>query len=228
MAESIEARVEVGTSESEEMYLITIATAIEDGHAGPVPMSLIAAELAVSAVSANQMVKKLHGRGLVEYTPYKGVSLTEDGSRIASSTLRRRRLWGVFLADELGLSPSRADEVACDLEHITPPDVAEQLSTYLGNPASGPHGKSIPDDNTPFTIPSTVALSTVGAGDVRTVVGFEVAGAVEVFLHDQGITNGVRLSVIGVGLDGSRLVAVGDGCVQLAPSVAAGVRVEAR
>jgi DtxR family Mn-dependent transcriptional regulator len=228
MAESVEAQLEAGTSESEEMYLITIATAIEDGHAEPIPMSLLAAELAVSAVSTNQMIKKLHGRGLVEYTPYKGVSLTEVGSRIASSTLRRRRLWGVFLANELGLSPSRADEVACDLEHITPPDVAEQLSTYLGNPASGPRGRSIPDDDAPFTIPSPVALSTVGAGDIRTVVGFEVAGAVAVFLQDQGITGGVRLSVIGVGLDGSRLVEVGDGCVQLAASVAAGVLVEER
>lgn len=228
MTEFVIPQSEAGTSEAEEMYLITIATAIEDGHPEPIPMTHVAAQLGVSAVSTNQMIKKLHGRGLVEYTPYKGVSLTEDGSRIASSTLRRRRLWGVFLANELGLSPSRADEVACDLEHITPPDVAEQLSTYLGNPASGPRGRSIPDDDAPFTIPSPVALSTVGAGDIRTVVGFEVAGAVAVFLQDQGITGGVRLSVIGVGLDGSRLVEVGDGCVQLAASVAAGVLVEER
>ena len=50
------------TSEAEEMYLITIARAVEDGHPEPVPVSLVARELDVSAVSANQMVRKLAGR----------------------------------------------------------------------------------------------------------------------------------------------------------------------
>ena len=57
-----------------------------------------------------------------------GATLTEAGRLVASSILRRRRLWGVFLSEQLGLTPARADEIACDLEHITPDDVADLLS----------------------------------------------------------------------------------------------------
>jgi DtxR family Mn-dependent transcriptional regulator len=228
MAELVTPQSEAGTSEAEEMYLITVATAIEDGHPEPIPMTHVAAQLDVSAVSTNQMIKKLHGKGLVEYTPYKGVSLTEEGGRIASATLRRRRLWGVFLSSELGLSPARADEVACDLEHITPADVAARLSTYLGSPAAGPRGRAIPLEGSSLPTPAAIALSSLGAGDVRMVIGLEVADAVAAFLQDQGITDGARVSVIGVGHDGTRLVEIEGGCVQLAPSVADGVLVEAR
>ena len=81
------------TTEAEQMYLITIAMAAEDGHDGPVPVPRLAESLEVSRVSANEMIKKLADRGFVAYTPYKGAELTEAGSAIARTVLRRRRLW---------------------------------------------------------------------------------------------------------------------------------------
>ena len=45
-------------SESEEMYLITIARLIEQGVEAPVPIPLLAGELSIQPVSANQMVHK--------------------------------------------------------------------------------------------------------------------------------------------------------------------------
>ena len=126
------------------MYLITIARAVEDGHAGPVPIPHVANALGVSQVAANEMVKKLSGRGLVEYVPYRGVTLTGDGDAIAQGVLRRRRLWGVFLTDHLGLSPAAADDAACEFEHVTPPDVELRLAAFLGEPMVGPKGRRIP------------------------------------------------------------------------------------
>ena len=76
-------------TEAEEMYLITIARAIEDGATPPVAVSEIAKVLDVSSVSANQMVKKLEAAGHVDYTPYKGVTLTDSGSVLASTVLRK-------------------------------------------------------------------------------------------------------------------------------------------
>jgi len=55
-------RTTVATSESEEMYLITIARAGEDGWVGPVPIPQVADALGVTQVAANEMVKKLVGR----------------------------------------------------------------------------------------------------------------------------------------------------------------------
>jgi len=132
------------TSEAEEMYLITVERAVERGEAEPVSTATIASELGVLSVSVNEMIKKMADRGLVRYEPYKGVSLTSDGREIASRVLRRRRLWGVFLSERLGVDPERADDIACDLEHVTPDDVADQLSAYLGRPARGPRGFAIP------------------------------------------------------------------------------------
>ena len=71
------------TSEAEEMYLITVAMAVEAGHEGPTPVRVLAEELGVSRVSANEMTKKLVSRGFIEYEPYRGVTLNPSGSSIA-------------------------------------------------------------------------------------------------------------------------------------------------
>ena len=63
------------------MYLITVAVAEEEGRPGPLPLADLAQSLAISPVSANQMVRRLEERGLVEYHPYHGVALTPPGGR---------------------------------------------------------------------------------------------------------------------------------------------------
>ena len=215
------------TSEAEEMYLITIARAVEDGHREPIQVSHAARELAVSGVSANQMIRKLAGRGYVEYEPYQGATLTESGWVVASSILRRRRLWGVFLSERLGLTPERADEVACDLEHITPDDVADLLSGYLGDPESGPRGHSIPNGGSAPAPPATVRLDAVPAGGRRCVVAVELPGDLRSFVETQGLVPGAEVEVIGIGGGGDRLVAVGDATSHLAGELVSGIVVGA-
>ncbi len=214
------------TSEAEEMYLITIARAVEDGHPEPVPVSLAARELAVSGVSANQMIRKLAGRGYVDYEPYQGATLTEAGRLVASSILRRRRLWGVFLSEQLGLTPARADEIACDLEHITPDDVADLLSGYLGDPAAGPRGRSIPESDGNAVLPDLERLDTVAAGERRVVADVDLREQSRSFVEAQQIAPGTVVEVLGVGTAGDRLVDVGGATVHLSLLVAAGILVE--
>ena len=64
-------------SESVEMYLLRIALLQDEDK--PVPISILAEELSVSPVSANQMCRKLEERGMVHYEPYRGVTLTLQG-----------------------------------------------------------------------------------------------------------------------------------------------------
>ena len=78
-------------TESTEMYLLRIALLSEEGD--PVPISQLAEELDISPVSTNQMCRKLEEKDLVEYQPYKGVTLTLQGEVIALRVLRKRRLW---------------------------------------------------------------------------------------------------------------------------------------
>ena len=132
------------TSEAEQMYLITVAREAECGRAGPVRVGRIAEVLKVSVPSANEMIRKLHNRGLLTYEPYRGVVLTAAGAQIAAQVLRTRRLWATFLVDHLGFSPAAADDQACHLEHATTPEAADRLATFLGNPEAGPLGNPIP------------------------------------------------------------------------------------
>ncbi len=211
------------TSESEEMYLIHIAMAGEEGVEGPVGLSRLAEMLEVSPVSANQMVKKLAGRNLVDYFPYKGVELTSSGREIADQVLRGRRLWALFLAEQLDLSPARADAIACDLEHITPPDLADRLAHLLGDPARGPQGRPIPHSDRPAdSVPSMVLseLPVGGAGTVTRVGGSE---ATRSFLGRSGVVPGARVRLLAVGREGDCLIQVDSTDLHLAGQPAAEV-----
>ena len=117
-------------SEAEEMYMITLAKLAERGVQSPVPLTLLAEELAVLPVSANQMVHKLEQEGILDYVPYKGVAMRPEGRRLANRTLRRRRLWELFLVDRLGLPFAEADALACRMEHITSAEVTERLAVH--------------------------------------------------------------------------------------------------
>jgi len=212
------------TSEAEEMYLINIAMAGEDGLAGPVPISRLAAALEVSSVSAHQMVRKLEERRLVTYTPYRGAQLTADGSAIAAGVLRRRRLWSVFLSEHLGLSPDSADETACDFEHVTSSAVAERLADFLGDPTVGPQGKPIPASDGPAERQGT-ALSTLAVGTTATVLTCDGPQTIRSFLTAEGIVAGATVTVLAAGSAGDRLVTTGATTVHLSGDVAAAVLV---
>lgn len=219
------ARTDAVTSESEEMYLIHIAMAGEEGVQGPVGLSRLAEMLSVSPISVNQMVKKLVGRGLVEYLPYKGVELTGAGREIADQVLRRRRLWALFLADQLGLSPARADAIACDLEHITPPDLADRLAELLGDPVSGPQGRRIPHPDRPASPPEGRPLSELPVGGRGWVTGVEGTSATRSFLAKEGLVPGATVVVAARAEDGDCLVQVDAADVHVTGRLAASILV---
>lgn len=205
------------------MYLITVARAVEDGIIPPVPVSRIAGTLEVSSVSANQMIKKLAAAGLVNYRPYKGVTLTETGDELANSVLRNRRLWGRFLADHLGLTPAKADEVACEMEHVTPDMVADRLASFLGDPKTGPTGKPIPGAHGSVSEAET-PLTMVEVGATATVASVGVAAAS--FLRSNGVVAGVQVLVLGTGYDSSVLIEGPTGTMHLSESVASEIAVD--
>ena len=114
------------------------------GNDGPVTMGDVAQRLAVSVVSANEMVKRLASRGWVEYEPYRGIVLTDLGTELALRVLRCHRLWERFLTDSLGLPWDLVHDEACRLEHVTSPLVEERLAAFLGEPTHCPHGSPVP------------------------------------------------------------------------------------
>ncbi len=208
------------------MYLITVARAAEEGVLGPVPVTVVAGSLHVSVAAANEMIRKLASRGLVEYQPYRGVELTTAGRRVADRVLRTRRIWSSFLAGHLEFTPSEADALACHLEHVTPPDAADRLAAWLGDPEVGPLGRPIPPPTLLVQRSDRLPLADVETGIAFEVVSIAADRPTAAFLAAEGVCVGGRLRVAGRGETGL-LVDTGEGRVHLDHATAAGVGVRA-
>lgn len=195
-------------SESIEMYLITIARLAEDGMEGLIPLPKLADKLSHTLVSVNQMVKKLEESGLVNYFPYKGVELTERGSRVASRVLRHRRLWEVFLVEHLHLSLAEADSMACSMEHISTDEVIERLNEYLGKPNVNPQGNPIPQADGHIEKILTQFLNQLDIGQSAEVFRIEIEGTPKAFLESEGIILGAIVTPLAIGNEGTMLIEV--------------------
>lgn len=204
-------RNEVDLSESIQMYLVSIAR--NQGHEKPVPLSLLAEILDISPVSVNEMCRKLQNRGLVNYRPYKGASLTDEGEQFANYILRRHRLWEVFLIEKLGFSIEEADQYACLLEHATPASLADRLDGYLESPGVTPEGKPIPASTGEFPVQPILPLDQVVPGLSVHVRKVECEPAAERFLAEQGIRPGVALRVLAIGAENLLIEVIGKMCL---------------
>ena len=211
-------------SESEQMYLITIARSMETGGPALLPLSHIAKELSLQPVSVNQMVRKLESEGLVHYHPYKGVELTDKGQNIAFRTLRNRRLWQVFLVEQLGVSLQEADAMACNLEHFTPDDIAKRLSSLLDDPVIGPGGHPIPSFDENQVKPIKISLAGLGVGMRAQVIEVNAHASVNHFLSTEGVRPGSEIKLLAVGEQGTRLLAVDQGYVEVTEEIAASIQ----
>ncbi|TAE51538.1 MAG: metal-dependent transcriptional regulator [Bacteroidetes bacterium] len=131
----------------------------------------IAAHLGTSAASVTDMLKKLSEKQLVHYKPYKGVSLSEEGRRIALAIVRKHRLWEVFLVEKLKFSWDNIHEVAEQLEHIESQELIRRLDDFLNYPKFDPHGDPIPDEYGAIESRNTRLLSEIQPGETAIVAG---------------------------------------------------------
>jgi DtxR family Mn-dependent transcriptional regulator len=109
-----------------------------------VSTSDLARHLKVGDGSVTDMVKRLSVKKLIHYVPYRGVTLTEEGMKLAMKTIRRHRLWEMFLVRHLGYSWDEVHEEAERLEHVTSVELESRLDRALGSPSADPHGDPIP------------------------------------------------------------------------------------
>ncbi len=128
----------------------------------------LAAKLCVSPGTVSSMLKSLaepkteEGRirpPLVHYKPYEGISLTEEGRRIALRMLRRHRLIELFLAQTLNLTWDQVHEEAENMEHAVSDILIDRIDEFLGHPECDPHGDPIPTADGQMRMDSAQAVS---------------------------------------------------------------------
>jgi DtxR family Mn-dependent transcriptional regulator len=118
--------------------------ALSADREGRVPTGEVGTRLGVTPATATTMLQKLAELGLAEYVPYRGVSLTPAGEKVALEVIRHHRLIEAFLAEALGMPSDRVHAEAEVLEHYISEDLEALIAAKLGEPSHDPHGTPIP------------------------------------------------------------------------------------
>ena len=183
--------------EFEDEYLETMYEFHEHEPMGLVRTGDLASRLGVSPASATEMVQRLASRGLLEYIPYKGARLTEDGLVHGQKMKRRHRLAEVLL--ELLPYEGNAHETACRLEHAIDDDMEVALSKLIGPAATDPSGRPIPAPTDDIAQRLNAAKNLVTAdlieeGRLAVVAGLLLPAAISSALAAEGFGLGSEIT----------------------------------
>lgn len=173
----------------------------EGGQGALVPNKVIAEQLGISPASVTEMLAKLQKQNLIEYEPYKGSRLTDQGMAACVGLVRSHRLWEVFLMEHLGYTWREAHEDAHLLEHATTERMVERLDDFLGHPQYCPHGSRIPQSN---ELPQKQIslggekLSDLSTGDSARIIKIHEDSDLLDYLQKSGLKIGSRIKVLSV------------------------------
>jgi DtxR family Mn-dependent transcriptional regulator len=185
-----------GMSSANEDYAKAIY-ALEERAGDTVSTNALAERMGVTAASASGMVKRLGELGLVEHTPYRGVSLTEPGRRVALEVIRHHRLLELYLVESLGVPWDRVHQEAEVLEHVLSEELEELIAAKLGDPTRDPHGDPIPTRDLTIEEVSTVSMQSLQAGDRGRFTRVSDSDSEMLrYLADRGIAPGASFEVI--------------------------------
>jgi DtxR family Mn-dependent transcriptional regulator len=189
-------RLDAPPTEAVEDYAKAIYALAQRGE-GPVGTSALAARLGVSPASVTAMLKRMHEMKLVTHEPYRGVTLTPAGDRVALEVMRHHRLLEAYLSEALGMPWDRVHDEAEVLEHYISEELEERIATALGDPNRDPHGDPIPDRELVLGDEEGVALVELGLGESGTFSRVSDSDPEMLrYLSDQGIRPGAELRVI--------------------------------
>ena len=189
---------------AEENYLKAIYH-LSDGGKKSVSTNDIAAEMKTKAASVSDMLRKLGEKEVIEYRKYYGLQITETGKRQALHTIRKHRLWEVFLVDKLNFAWDEVHEVAEQLEHINSSLLIQRLDAYLNYPKFDPHGDPIPDEFGDVRSRPRIQLNEMEIDQSGQIVAVKDSSAAFLrYLDKVGAYIGARIKVLDkVEFDGS-------------------------
>ncbi len=202
--------------------------ALEDRSGDAVTTNALAERLGVTAASASGMVKRLGELGLVEHEPYRGVTLTEAGRKVALEVMRHHRLLELYLVQSLGVPWDRVHQEAEVLEHVLSEELEELIAAKLGDPTHDPHGDPIPTRELTIEHRPTRTMQSLRGGDSGTFTRISDSNPDMLrFLADRGIAPGDSFEVVEKQpFNGPLFVRFGDDVHVLGGALAEAMRVE--
>lgn len=120
-------------TKSAEDYLEAIGHLCrQHGHAH---VGDIAERLRVKKPSVTAAMRQLAAEGYIEYFQYSPIVLTEKGLNYANTVIHAHDILHRFLEEQAGLTPQRADEAACLIEHILTYEEIKNIGARLSPPS---------------------------------------------------------------------------------------------
>jgi DtxR family transcriptional regulator, Mn-dependent transcriptional regulator len=181
---------------SEENYLKTLYK-LNGKEVKKVNNTALARELNLNPATVLEMVRKLSVKKLVKLLPDKSIHLTDAGRKTALLTIRKHRLWEVFLVQKLQYNWNEVHALAEQLEHIESNDMIDRLEAFMGYPSFDPHGDPIPDRHGNLKINESVPLSISPGGKNYTVINLaDTSDAFLQYLGKLGIRPGIKVKLV--------------------------------
>jgi len=112
----------------QQIYLETIYDlSVNEGHAH---VKSIAERLSIRMPSVTEVMHKLAEKKLINYDVRKNISLTIEGGEIAIELDKRHSVLADFFAKILGCPASKAQSIACKVEHVVDSDFCDRLAGF--------------------------------------------------------------------------------------------------
>lgn len=93
--------------------------------------------------------------------------LTEEGTLLGESVVRRQRLAECLLSNVFELDQPEWEHSACEFEHILSVGVTKSICTFLGHPPVCPHGKPVPKGDCCKTFSKDLKPLVLNASEMR-------------------------------------------------------------
>lgn len=118
-----------GVSPSQEDYLEAIFWLTRENRVAR--SRDISQRLRVTKPSVTTALRQLGIDGLIHYSPYSFVTLTDAGAKIARSVVRRHAVLQDFLHRVIGLDATESDALACIIEHSISNKTLEHFEAFM-------------------------------------------------------------------------------------------------
>jgi len=169
----------------------------------------ISERLEVKRSSVTIALRTLGEKGLVNYSPYAIITLTDEGKRVGELIRQKHNLLRTFFTEVLGVDIVTANSAACMMEHGLAPSIQKRLESFLAVLNNDNVYKTdlisridewdlthavpqLPDSH----LPLLTGLDSLEAGDECVVFQILGNGGAKNRLIEMGITTGQAIKVL--------------------------------
>lgn len=96
----------------------------------PLKGAELARKLNISRASVSEALSKLVAKGLIKYSSYEAIAITQSGIDEAMKVYTKHHTLEHFFEKVLGIEKAEASENACEIEHIVSQNILDEMQDF--------------------------------------------------------------------------------------------------